>query len=215
MRRFLRDQIVFYGQVLREFDEVGAFSATSRFVAKAVGKGIQRNGAPIRVLEVGAGTGSLTEGVLSKLTPADTLDLVEINPVFAKHLHKFKGRPGAPQITIQEKSVFADDIELADEYDVIVSSLPLLNMDPDFVEKVFTFYFDKLKPEGQLIYYDYWAKGLRRFVTPKKRQRERMKRVLQVSRAWVDRYEVDRTVVVRNVWPANVHYLRPRSMAAV
>ena len=39
--------------------------------------------------------------------------------------------------------------------------------------------------------------------------------VLQVTRAWVDRYEVDRTVVVRNVWPACVHYLRPRSLASV
>ncbi|MCA8923380.1 MAG: class I SAM-dependent methyltransferase [Planctomycetes bacterium] len=214
MRRFLRDQFVFYGQVLKEFDEVGAFSATSRFVAKAVGKGIHRNGSPIKVLEVGAGTGSLTEGVFPRLNAHDTFDIVEINPVFAEHMRKtYVDRPGGPRVRVHAMNV--EHVDLEDEYDVIVSSLPLLNMDPDVVQNVFKLYFDKLKPEGSLIYYDYWAKGLRRFVTPAKRQRERMKNVLQVTRAWVDRYEVDRTVVVRNVWPACVHYLRPRSLASV
>lgn len=208
LRERLRSQLLFYGQVFTATREVGAFSATSRAVAEAVAAPIVPRDRPLRVLEVGAGTGSLTEAIVERLGPGDQLDLVEINPKFAEHLARtFVGLPGGPDVR-----VLGDDVEAIEprgKLDAIVSSLPLLNMPPDKVERVFRRYLEWLDPRGYLVYYDYWAKELRTLVTPARHERRRMEHVLRVTRRYQARHEVRRKVVLRNFPPALVHYLRP------
>lgn len=204
----VRSQLLFYRQVLRATGQVGAFTATTRAVAEAMAAPIRRSERPLEVLEVGAGTGPLTEVIMERLGPHDRLDLVEINPAFAAHLRRtFAGRAGGPQVEVHEQ-----DVELLDperRFDVIVSSLPLLNMPPEKVERVFALYMARLRPQGQLVYYDYWAKELRTLVTPARHERDRMERVLEVTRRFRDRHEVRKKLVLLNFPPAYVHYLRP------
>lgn len=208
LRDKLKEQLLFYRQVLRATGEVGAFSATTRAVAEAVAAPIRRGAHPLRVLEVGAGTGSLTEAVFERLGPQDQLDLVEINPAFAEHLRRtYVGAPGGPQVRVLTQDVEALDPQA--RWDVIVSSLPLLNMPPEKVERVFQLYLERLAPGGQLVYYDYWAKELRSLVWPEKRERRRMERVLRVTRRFRERHEVRRKLVLLNFPPAWVHYLQP------
>jgi phospholipid N-methyltransferase len=204
----VRAQLLFFRQMMRATGQVGAFSATTRAVAEAVAAPIRRGERPLRVLEVGAGTGSLTEAVYERLGPQDRLDLVEINPAFAAHLRRaFTGQPGGPTVQVLERDVEA--LDPAARWDVIVSSLPLLNMPPEKVERVFALYLERLEPHGQLVYYDYWAKALRTLVTPAAHKRRRMERVLRVTRRFQERHEVGRKVVLLNFPPALVHYLRP------
>lgn len=204
----LRSQLLFYGQMLRATGQVGAFTATTRAVAEAVAAPIRRSEGPLRVLEVGAGTGPLTEAIVERLGPHDRLDLVEINPAFAEHLRRtFVDRPGGPRVVVHEQDVEA--LDASHRWDVIVSSLPLLNMPPEKVERVFALYLARLLPHGQLVYYDYWAKELRTLVTPAKHERTRMERVLRITRRFRDRHEVRKKLILRNFPPAYVHYLRP------
>lgn len=207
--KFLRNRLVFYREAIRQANEVGAFTHTSRIVAEAVAEPIRRgpDGAPLRVLEVGAGTGALTRAIIDRLGPEDRLDLIEINPEFVQVLHEqFSTRPGGPQVTIEQC-----DVELLPrdwQYDVIVSSLPLLNFPPEKVRAVFELFFDVLlRPGGTLSYYDYWAKELRTFVVGP-RERRRMKAVLEVTKEFRRRYEVQDRLIPWNLTPALVHYLR-------
>ena len=157
------------------------------------------------MLEVGAGTGAITRAILPHLSKADRLDLYEINVPFVAVLRGAFARIEGP--TIQ---VFEDDIEqlpAGASYDAIVSSLPLLNMEPDKVDRVFARLVESVVPGGTLSYYDYWAKEARVWVHGAD-ERRRVRAVLDVTRGYLERYEYQRRVIFRNVPPACVHYLR-------
>lgn len=208
MVSFVRNRIVFYGEALKSAQQVGAFSATSRAVAEAVVRPIVRRGEPLRVLEVGAGTGVVSQAILRRLGPGDHLDVCEVNPKFARLLREqFEGRPGAT-VAIHELDV--EELARDVPYDAVVSTLPLMNFAPEKVERVFARMLGMLRPDGVLTYYDYWAKHLRCLVTTEAAERRRMKAVLRVTQAFLDRHEFETHVIPWNVPPAKVHYLRPR-----
>src|SRR5262249_19665653 len=154
MGGFLRNRIVFYRQALRSYREVGAFSFTSDAVSEAVVAPIRRNGKPLRVLEVGSGTGAITRWIVRRLGEGDRLDLYEINPEFAKVLRAEFGSLSAPHVTVNEGDI--EHLPTDARYDAIISSLPLMNMDPHKVERIFALLLERLEAEGVLSYYDYW-----------------------------------------------------------
>ncbi len=205
---YLRNRFVFYREAVLSARQTGAFSYTSRAVARAVTAAVAREGdRPIRVLEVGAGTGALTRAILARLGPGDRLDAYEINPAFARVLRaEIAGARHAPGVEVR---VFEADIETLPEgarYDRIVSTLPLLNMEPEKVRRVFALLLGRLEPGGTLTYYDYWAKQALAWLPFQGRARVRA--VLGVTREFLDRHEVAREWVPWNLPPAVVHHLR-------
>lgn len=210
MVKFLRNRLVFYKEAFRQSQEVGALSHTSKVVADAVAEPIRlarRGSAPLRVLEVGAGTGALTVAIMERLLPGDRLDIVEINAKFVKVLREqFVTRPGGPEVHVEQHDIEA--LPRDGQYDVIVSSLPLLNFAPEKVRVVFDLYLNELlRPGGTLSYYDYWAKELKTFMVGG-RERRRMREGLRITKEFRDRYEVRDRLIPWNVTPAIVHYLR-------
>ncbi len=207
MQRFFRDQVAFFEQAVRAARQVGAFSPTSRPVAEAMARLVLPRTAgapPRRVLEVGAGMGAITRALVPRLGSDDQLDLSEINPAFAAHLRERFGED-------ERVGVIEGDVaELHGEpYQAIVASLPLLNMDPASVELVFARMLGPLlEPGGVVVYYDYWAKEVRRFLPASPRERRRVRDAIRVTRAWRERYEVRREVLLRNFPPAHLHVLR-------
>ncbi len=205
VRRLLREQVAFFEQALRASRQVGAFSPTSPVVAAAMADALPAPGAaPRRLLEVGAGMGAITETVVRRLAPQDRLDLCEINPSFAAHLRE--------RFTSEQVQVFEGDVaELPSDapYGAVIASLPLLNMDPAVVDRIFArLLTELLEPGGTLVYYDYWAKAVRRYLPASRQERRRVREVLAITRGYLDRYEVRREVILRNVPPAHVHVLR-------
>jgi phospholipid N-methyltransferase len=205
----LRGRLVFYGQVLRATRQVGAFSLTSKAVARAVAERVRRASGPLRVLEVGAGTGALTRAVLERLEPEDRFEIYEINAEFVRFLRSELAGNGAPRVTIHEADATTAIAEDA-RFDAIVSSLPLLNMPPAAVRRIFDLYARVLVPGGTLSYYDYWLKDLRPSVTPSRAERARMREVLAVTQETIEdraRWRHETRVVPWNAPPALVHYL--------
>jgi phospholipid N-methyltransferase len=210
LRARVRTRLVFYSEVLSATREVGAFSQTSAVVADAVAEPLAACPAPRAVLEVGAGTGALTRGLLRRLGRGDRLDLCEINPRFARLLEREIVPVAAPTVR-----VFAADAEAlpADaRYDVIVSSLPWLNFEPAKVERILARYEASLRAGGTIAYVDYWANGVRTLVSSGP-ERRRLRQVLAVTRDFQRRHLYRRRIVPWNVPPACVHYLTKRTEA--
>ena len=207
MVKFLKNQIVFYEQMIRQARTVGAFGSASRAVAEEIASPIVRKrDQRLRVLEVGAGTGALTKAIIERLGPGDSLVLCEINPHFVLVLREvFRTRPGGPEITIFDRDI--EDLPREDRYDVIVSSLPLMNFSPDKVRRIYDLYLERLVPGGTISYFDYWAKELSTFVTAGP-ERRRIRETLRIQREYADKYEVHKRVIPWNVMPACVHHLR-------
>ncbi|MFZ9691218.1 MAG: hypothetical protein ACO3EP_04185 [Phycisphaerales bacterium] len=85
--------ITFVSQAVRNFHHVGAVWPSSPLLAKALAKPLRRHrevsaDRPVKVLEVGAGTGAVTKAVLSSLGSRDSADVVELNPVFCESLQQ-------------------------------------------------------------------------------------------------------------------------------
>jgi phosphatidylethanolamine/phosphatidyl-N-methylethanolamine N-methyltransferase len=204
LRAWVRKRLAFYAEAVSAAREVGAFTQTSTIVASAVAEPLAGYAAPRTVLEVGAGTGALTRCLLRHLGTGDRLDLCEVNARFARLLHEEFAGYVAPAIRI-----FAADVEtLPDDtrYDVIVSSLPWLNLDAVKVARILDRYDASLRPGGAITYIDYWANGVRVLVASR-RQRQRLRRVVATVHAFQRRYAYRRHVIPWNVPPVCVHRL--------
>lgn len=116
-------------------------------------KGAENN-QPRHYLEVGAGTGAVTDPILKKLKPQDTLHLVEINPQLCELLKK-----KYEKIT----NVFIHNCpiqnfqENGQTFDVIISTIPLNSpiFSPDDVNEILNLYKKFVKPNGILSFAEY------------------------------------------------------------
>ena len=81
----IKQNLVFLREFLLEFKTTGACFPTSKWAAQALIKPLRdTKRKPMRILELGPGTGSVTLPILRELREGDTLTICEINPRFMK-----------------------------------------------------------------------------------------------------------------------------------
>ena len=207
----LKDLRLFYSEFRRNFITTGAIAPSSPLLAKAMVFPLkQRQADPIRVLEVGAGTGAVTQHLVKKLRPGDTLDIYELNPRFFLVLQE--------NLQVKEYikqgircSLHNEDVRsLPDDafFDFIISGLPLNNFEPQTVEEFLEIFLNHLSPAGILAYFEYI--GTREFqskiVTGP--ERERLVRVGIAVNTFLQKYQYDSNHVWWNLPPAKARYCR-------
>lgn len=211
-------------QFLREFvnhmHEVGAVLPTSAAAADTMAAECARHLGPKRVLEVGAGTGAITVRIARLINPGDHFVVCEINATFMTMLEqRFAADPllraCLPQIEFYTGSVLdllpapaenpTTSTTDAQKFDYIISAIPFNNCPPTFVDQVLAHYRTLLKPGGVLSYIEYiGGRTLKRI--------NQSDPLLGARQALLQRYarqfEYRRDVVVGNVPPAWIHFLR-------
>ncbi len=209
----------------RHFDKTGALLPSSRFLARALVSELrERSGPhgaspiPVRLLEVGPGTGSVTREILRHLQPGDQLDAVEVNARFAALLKRRFAKEmffhfHHDQVQVIHSAV--EDLPGEGIYDFIVSGLPLNNFPVGQVREIFRAYKRLLKPGGTLTYYEYVL--IRQLKTPfvGRRERRRLYRVGRVIGDYIRDYQVGRQKVLINMPPAIVRHLHLKPEAKV
>ncbi len=138
----LSEYRLFVREYVRNFRTTGAILPSSRGLARALSRYVARGG-PKHVLEVGPGTGAVTEQIIARMGPEDRLDLVELNGSFVERLReRFDTEPAfrqvAPRCRIFHQAV--EDLPAEPTYDVIVSGLPLNNFTPEEVARILTLF---------------------------------------------------------------------------
>src|SRR5690606_40317306 len=82
------DHRLFFREFWRNFHTTGAVAPSGRWLARALTRyvrhGHERAGR--KILEVGPGTGAVTQYIVKSLRPDDRLDLVELNDKFVERL---------------------------------------------------------------------------------------------------------------------------------
>ena len=127
---------------------IGALAPSGKSLAKLMARDV---GAGARVVELGAGTGTVTAALLAKgVAPAD-LHLVERDPQFVKILKR-----RFPRCQV----VAADALELdrpleAGAFDFVISGLPLLCFSPDKRSRLLRQGLRLLKPQGKMHQFTY------------------------------------------------------------
>ena len=106
-----------------------------------------------RVLELGGGTGVFTRAILETGLPAEKLEVVEINPAFARGLRRH-----FPHVAVLETPAQIVSTATAGDpgdYQVVVSGLPLLAMDRPLHIDILGEAFRMLRPGGSFIQFTY------------------------------------------------------------
>ncbi|HEX7080073.1 MAG TPA: methyltransferase domain-containing protein [Gammaproteobacteria bacterium] len=165
---------------------VGAVAPSGRELGRLMTLGI---GPGSRVLELGAGTGTLTQAILDRgVSPAD-LFAVEQNPKFAAIL---KDRfPSCTIVTADAQSLSRHLHSLRGSMDYVVSGLPLLLFTARQKMRVLEQAFSMLMPQGCLHQFTYGGR-------------------CSVGRALLSRLGLDAALIgvaARNIPPAFVYRL--------
>lgn len=212
MRRALGEHVEFLRQYRRRFETTGAVAPSSRFLARALTRPMQQHGGPVRVLEIGPGTGAVTRRITRLLKPDDHLDLVELNDQFVQVLkRRFSDDPDfrrvADRTAVHQCPI--QEFRAEEPYNYIVSGLPLNNFPPLLVREIFEVCFKLLAPGGVLSYFEYmYMRPLRRIVSDSN-GKQRLTELEVVLKEYLEAHRFRRDWVFVNVPPAWVQHLRP------
>lgn len=209
----IRDWSLFFGEFRRNFRTTGAIAPSGPALCAALARTAAESRATQRILEVGPGTGVVTRRLAAAAGPSDTLDLVEINPVFAERLrHKLQSDTHYAAIAPRTRVLCAavEEAELSGPYDVVVSGIPLNNFAPPEVERILTTLTALLKEGGTLSFFEYAGIRPLKGLLSRAEERGRLAGIGEVMREAFAAHDWRRETVWPNLPPAWVHHLRKR-----
>lgn len=128
---------------------MGAFAPSGKSLAKLMAKDV---GVASRVIELGAGTGTVTEALLANGVAPSNLYIVERDPQFVKILERRFPRCHVIAADALELSL---PFEAAGAFDFVISGLPLLCFSPDKRYRALREALHLLKPNGRLHQFTY------------------------------------------------------------
>lgn len=124
---------------------------SSRFLARLMVRDINPEGG--RVLELGGGTGVFTREILSTGLPPEKLEVVEINPAFARGLERHF--PGVDIIRHRAETISAHVSGEPGGYQRVISGLPLLAMNQATQRAILEEALKLLAPGGVFVQFTY------------------------------------------------------------
>lgn len=138
--------VTFFKRYLASPIAVGAFFPTSLATGRMMAGPAKADGT---VLEMGAGTGSITQGILEHIANPSQLTSVEIDPELAAEFRK-----NFPQVNL----IVGDAEETLRQgagWDAIISGVPFTVMEPTKRERMFKLIMERLKPKGVFVAIQY------------------------------------------------------------
>ncbi len=218
MLKTLRERAEFFRQFRRQFETTGSIAPSSRFLARAMTRYLrQRAEQPVRVLEIGPGTGAVTDEIVRHLRPGDSFDLVELNDAFVSILNgrfesETRWRAAASMSHVHQMPL--QQFQPEEPYDFVISGLPFANFPADLVESLAEHYLKLVKPGGVISYFEYmYVRPVRKSVSWG-RERERMARIHQIMEGYISSHRIKRDNIWINVPPAWVQHLQQSGESA-
>ena len=212
MARTISEIRLFFQEFRRNFHTTGAILPSGRRLAKALSRFVaQPDGQPRRILEVGPGTGAVTQRLVSVLGRHDRLDLVELNASFVDCLRRrFESEPAFAAVADRSRVLHCPVEELPrdEKYHLIVSGLPLNNFAVADVRRILGVVTGLLEPGGTLSFFEYIAVRRVKQLISGSRERERLRGIAEAMGELLSSGEIRRDGVWLNVPPAWVHHVR-------
>jgi len=213
MQKSIQNYLAFFRQFRQKFETTGAVAPSSRFLATAMTRYLAARDpeTPVRVLEIGPGTGPVTDSIVNLLRPGDRFDLVELNDEFVEILERrFQKETSWSAVRLQSTihRLPIQEFQATEPYDFVISGLPLNNFPADLVKTITDAYFRLLKPGGTLSYFEYmYVRPVRKKVT----RGAELQRITTIDRILSDHcrtMRIHRDSVWINIPPAWVQHLR-------
>lgn len=191
--------------------QTGSVKASSSGLARAmVGPhwdGIRRQD----VLELGSGTGIISEQIFRRMAPGDKLTIVEINLNFLSMTRRKMFQRFGDQAIHDRVSFVHDDFLQhhmpADEFSRICCSLPFNNFSSETNREIFREMFRVCRPGGIIVFYEYILLRRIRYWLSLGRRRD-LKTIESILTDQIHKHGVEAIPILSNIPPAMVYVLR-------
>lgn len=204
-------ELLHFFKGFQDMATTGSCMPTSRRAGRALIREVLRRRGPRRILEVGAGTGAVTNILVQALRPGDRLVLCEINPDFCAFLRRRLEREPAfqavrDQVEIYEGSVL--DLPGEGVFDCLVSMVPLNTLPPDLMRQILESFRRLVAPGGTASYLEYIGfRRARLALSPGPRGRD-YRESHRFLEEFLHRYQAYQDKCWLNVPPSWVRHLR-------
>ncbi|MBW7874919.1 MAG: methyltransferase domain-containing protein [Candidatus Cloacimonetes bacterium] len=185
--------------------EVGSLFPSSQFLADALIWRLKKHQGNKAILEVGPGTGAVTNRIIMNLVPGDELWLVEANPRFCEILEEKRQtvwKQSLTGVTVHIKRCYLEHLKEGLSFDYIVSGLPLNNFEPPVVQSILQSYMRLLKPKGYLSYFEYLGVRKLRSLVTRLIGSTTGTQVNQILEGFIKERQIDTKIVFLNIPPA-------------
>lgn len=196
------DSYLFVKRSIQDIAQIGAVLPTSRSAACELVRPLQYKSGMRRVLEVGAGTGAITDVILEQINETDRLDVIEIDPELCAVLQKKYAQ--RPNVSVYGISIL--DWNPAYSYDIIISTLPFTNFSLEELDAILHHYERLSQPGTVLSYLEYMSVGWKRFFINTD-QAANLKMKLDYVDAFRKRNRTSTVSVYANVPPTFAHHI--------
>jgi phospholipid N-methyltransferase len=142
----IHNPLVFFRRFLTSPKSVGAVMPSSAMTARVMTESIKPDD---RVLEIGAGTGALTESILERLSSPTQLTSVEIDPELCKEFAQ--NFPNVRLVTGDAEDI----LKTSTGFDAIISGIPFAIMEPTKRARMFSLIGERLSPGGMFVAFQY------------------------------------------------------------
>lgn len=149
----VKESELFFRQWLRSPKSMGSILPSSMALARAVASAVAWEPGQT-VVELGAGTGAISQGLLERGIPSESIMMIELDESLYDYLrNRFPGvRVVHGDATRLAEIVAEQDV---DHVSTVVSGLPMVNMPFDFQNAIIGESLKAMKPEGFVVQYSY------------------------------------------------------------
>jgi phospholipid N-methyltransferase len=205
------DYRLFFREFRTTFVTTGSVIPSGKALCRELARYVPGDGRPRRLLEVGPGTGVVTQEIIARLGPEDRLDVVELNERFVAALRRRLETESSWQAVADRVRIHHAPIqEFTGEapYDAIVSGLPFANFPAELVAEVLAKLHEVAAPGATLSFFEYVALRNLRTLVVGSAERRRLHGVGQVINDARRQWGIGRRCIPANVPPAWVHHFR-------
>jgi phospholipid N-methyltransferase len=180
----------FFTELPKRFQEIGSVFPSSRALSERMAEPVKLTESPVKILEVGPGTGPITRVILEMMKPSDQLTICEINGKLLNRLKTSLETNGNYQSNADRVRFVEGPVQQLGEqvselkFDVIICSLPFLNFTPELADEIMSLFRKLLTPGGKLTFFEYV--GIRH-ISPmllSQTNRSRVKKVTSTMKRW-------------------------------
>jgi phosphatidylethanolamine/phosphatidyl-N-methylethanolamine N-methyltransferase len=137
---------------IRNIRQIGAVAPSSAYLTERMVEPLRKRiqdskTGPLRILEVGPGTGAITRHIVPLLRKGDHVDVVELNPILHAHVAKEYAAEG-----MHFHNMNLLDVEANEPYDFIFSGIPYESLPVNVTEMLWRKKL-QLSKEGTIITY--------------------------------------------------------------
>ena len=210
-----RENLEFVRAFFTEFKTTGTFFPSSKWAARELARPLTEANresprTPKKILEIGAGTGSVTREIVKELEDGDYLAVCELNSRLMEELQRRLQEMPEYQKRKDQIEFFEGPVQEVPEdkqFDILICALPFLNFEVELIDEIFNKLLRLSTEETVMTYFEYI--GLRKLgkaVSPKKRK-ERIKKIESYMSEKYSPRLLNRERVWFNMLPINIYTL--------